>query len=152
MHLFVRILRYGIVGTTIAVIYSLAIVLFVASFHVSNPTLASVLAFAAVLPLAYLAHRNVTFRDAPRDPSQLRRFAITNAAGFAVTTAGMYLLTAILKYPYYYGIALNWALIPAANFVIYLVWVFRAGRPGAAAFTPAAALAFRSKAGGGLEH
>jgi putative flippase GtrA len=145
MGLFVRIARYGVVGTVLTVVYSIAIVAFVSGLHLPSPTLASILAYAVMLPLAYLAHRYVTFRDAAADPSQPWRFAVTTTAGFVVSTGGMYWLNAVLGYSYYYGIGLTWALIPAANFAIYLVWVFRPGRPHPATTIPAAA-AFRAPA------
>ena len=135
-----RILRYGVVGTALAVIYSFTVVIFVGGGHVHSPTLASLLAFVFVLPITYLAHRHVTFREAAPDPFQAMRFVVTAGSSFAVATGGMYLLTAILRLPYYYGIALTWVLIPAGNFVTYLVWVFRPDRPGSAAAMPAAAL------------
>ncbi|HKX07761.1 MAG TPA: GtrA family protein [Stellaceae bacterium] len=122
-------LRYGIMGTAISVLYSLCIVLLIDAFALRNATLASVLAFVIVQPLAYFAHRQVTFFDSARDAMEPVRFSVTTVASFLVTTAGMYLVTEIFLWSYLFGIALNWLLIPAMNFLIYLIWVFRVEEP-----------------------
>lgn len=123
-----RVLRYGIVGLVVSIIYSLVIVLLVVQFQMQNPTAASVLAFAVVSPIAYCAHRYITFFDAARDPCQPLRFALTTVSSFLVAIGGMYVITDGLGRSYLLGIALNWALIPAVNFLIYTIWVFRLGK------------------------
>jgi len=45
----------------------------------------------------------------------------------------MYWITEIAGRDFLLGIAWNWLTIPAVNFVVYIVWVFRAtqtARPG----------------------
>lgn len=122
-----RVLRYGIVGLVISIVYSLAVVL-VVQFDMRNATGASALAFAVIQPVAYYAHRHVTFSDAGHDPFQPARFAVTTVSTFLITIGGMYVVTSVLGRSYLVGIALNWALIPALNFLIYMVWVFRLGK------------------------
>lgn len=122
-----RVLRYGVVGLVISIAYSLVVVLIVGQFHMRNATEASALAFILVQPIAYFAHRHVTFSDAARDPFQPLRFAVTTVSTFLVAIGGMYVATDMLGRSYLLGIALNWALIPAINFLIYLLWVFRLG-------------------------
>ena len=129
MSFFGRILRYAVVGTTISVIYSITVVTLVDGFYLPSPTIASMMAFAIMLPAAYVAHRYVTFSDTAPDPFQPWRFVATATVSFAVATIGIYVLTEILGHSYYLGIALNWLLIPGANFLIYLIWVFRTGSP-----------------------
>lgn len=134
-----RVLRYGVVGLVISILYSFAVVLAVAQFHTRNATEASALAFAVVLPIAYFAHRHVTFFDAERDPFQPVRFAVTTVSTFLIAIGGMYVVTHMLGHSYLVGIALNWALIPAGNFLIYMAWVFRLGnRKADAALLPSA--------------
>ncbi len=128
-----RIWRYGTVGLAVSVAYSLAVVLAVRLLPTHNPTAASAVAFAVLLPIAYLAHRSVAFSDAASDPLQPLRFAVSTAATFLIAVGGMYAVTEIFGRSYLFGIALNWALIPAANFLIYLFWVFRVGPRRAAA-------------------
>ena len=132
-----RIMRYGVVGLAVSVAYSLAVVLVVQRFPTHNPTWASSIAFVVIQPIAYLAHRSIAFFDAVRDPFQPLRFAVTTSSTFLIAIGGMYVVTEIFGRSYLLGIALNWALIPVTNFLIYLFWVFRvAGRKPAA--TPSA--------------
>ena len=123
-----RLLRYGVVGTVVSLIYSAAVIIAVDGLGVANPSLASMAAFLVTLPIAYFAHRRLTFRDAVSDPFQPWRFAATATVNFVVATAGMYLLTECLGRSFYLGIAVNWLLIPGTNFLVYVLWVFRGGR------------------------
>lgn len=134
-RLFARVLRYGVVGLGISIVYSLAVIFLVDHVHMRSATWASVLVFAVMLPFAYAAHRRVTFFDAARDTFQPVRFAVTTTSSFLVTTVGMYGVTEVFGLSYLIGIALNWALIPAINFAIYFVWVFRVAKPPFAAGT-----------------
>ena len=129
MTFYVRVLKYGAVGIVISVIYSLFVMLLVDRVGMASATLASALAFAAILPLAYVGHRHVTFCDAAHDPLASWRFAGTTTASFLIATGGMYLATGVLARSYLLGIALTWMLIPTMNFLVYLIWVFRVGSP-----------------------
>jgi putative flippase GtrA len=122
-----RTVRYGIVGLAVSIAYSLAVVLVVRCLPTHNATWASGIAFAAMLPIAYLAHRYVAFFDAVRDRFQPLRFAVSTTSSFLVAVGGMYVVTEIFGRSYLFGIALNWALIPATNYLVYLFWVFRVG-------------------------
>lgn len=122
-----RVLRYGAVGLAISLIYSLTVI---AAMHVLRPigpTMASILAFGVVLPFSWLAHGRISFGDRPRDRFQPIRFALSTAASFAIAVGGMYWITAVAGRSYLLGIAWNWLIIPAANFVAYMFWVFRTG-------------------------
>jgi putative flippase GtrA len=125
-----RIVRYGCVGAAISVIYSLAVIAAVNVLRPIGPTVASVLAFGIVQPLAWLAHRRISFGDRPYDTFQPLRFALTTTASFVVAVGGMYWITEIAGRSYLLGIAWNWLIIPAMNFGIYLVWVFRSRQNG----------------------
>jgi putative flippase GtrA len=129
MTFYARVLKYGAVGIVISVIYSLSVMLLVDRVGMTSATLASALAFAAILPLAYAGHRRVTFCDAAHDPLASWRFAGTTTASFLIATGGMYLATGVLARSYLLGIALTWMLIPTMNFLVYLIWVFRVGSP-----------------------
>ena len=123
-----RILRYGGVGLAVSVIYSLAVIAVVHILPPIGPTMASVLAFGIVLPMSWLAHGRISFGDRPRDVFQPLRFVVTTTASFVIAVGGMYWITEIAGRSYLFGIAWNWAIIPAMNFTIYMVWVFRNAR------------------------
>ena len=122
-----RMVRYGGVGVAVSVIYSLVVIAVVQVPRV-GPTMASILAFGIVLPMAWFAHRNISFGDREGDAFQPLRFALSTTASFIVAVGGMYWITEIADQTYLLGIAWNWLIIPAANFLVYMFWVFRNGR------------------------
>ena len=121
-----RVLVYGCVGVAVSVFYSLAVVACVKLLHPISPTLASVLAFAISLPVAYLAHSKVSFSDSRYDKFQPLRFVVSTATSFILSIGGMYWITEVAGWSYLLGIGWNWLTIPAVNFLSYLLWVFRA--------------------------
>jgi putative flippase GtrA len=120
-----RVARYGGVGLAVSLCYSLAVIGCVHFWPPIGPTLASVIAFVVTLPIGYFAHRNITFFDSERTPFQPLRFAVTAAASFVVAVGGMYWITEIAGRDFLLGIAWSWLIIPAVNYVVYIVWVFR---------------------------
>jgi putative flippase GtrA len=123
-----RVFVYGCVGVAVSVSYSFAVIACVRLLHPISPTLASVLAFAISVPVAYLAHAKVSFSDIPYDKFQPLRFVVSTVTSFILSTAGMYLITEVAGRNYLFGIALNWLTIPTMNFLSYIFWVFRAAR------------------------
>ena len=132
-----RLARYGSVGLAVSLFYSLAVIAFVHFWPPLGPTVASVIAFIVALPIAYFAHRNISFFDSQRDTFQPLRFAVTTAASFVLAVGGMYWITEIARRDYLLGIAWNWLVIPAVNFVVYIVWVFRATQTARLGGSPA---------------
>jgi putative flippase GtrA len=128
IHLIERILRYGVSGCTVAVLFSLGVVAFVHLVPAVGPVGASMIAFCLIQPIAYAVHRLISYPDAGLEPDEAAksrlRFLVTNLAGFLIAIGGMALVTEVFHQSYLWGIVLNWVLIPGMNFVIYLFWVF----------------------------
>ncbi|HWU54331.1 MAG TPA: GtrA family protein [Rhizomicrobium sp.] len=124
-----RVFRYGVSGVLVSIICSLGVVGFVHILPQIGPVGANILAFCAVQPIGYVIHKTFTFPDTDIESqggySGLRRFILTNLASLAVSTAGMALVTNVLRASYLWGIALNWVLIPSTNFLLYRFWVFK---------------------------
>ena len=120
-----RVGRYGGVGLAVSLFYSLAVLSCVHFWPSISPTLASVIAFIVILPIGFFAHRNISFFDSERDGFQPLRFAVTTAASFVLAVGGMYWITEIASRDFLLGIAWTWLTIPAVNFVVYMLWVFR---------------------------
>jgi putative flippase GtrA len=123
-----RVLRYGCVGVAVSLFYSLAVIACMQVLHPISPTVASIVGFIIVVPVAYLAHGWISFSDRPFDTFQPLSFAVSTTTSFIVAVGGMYWITEIAGRSYLLGIAWNWLIIPAMNFSIYMLWVFRAGR------------------------
>jgi len=125
---FRRILVYGCVGVAVSLFYSFAVIACVVLLHPIKPTLASIAAFVITVPGAYVAHAKVSFSDRAYDRLQPLRFAFSTTASFIVSIGGMYWITEIAGRGYLYGVAWNWLMIPAMNFLTYMFWVFRTER------------------------
>lgn len=120
-----RIVRYGVVGLSVAIFYSFAVVALVPLIQPLMPTVASVIAFCLALPLGFVLHRSFSFADRAGGAGQLRRFVVTNVSSFIVSVSGMYIITEWMHMSYLFGIAWNWVAVPTINFSVYLFWVFR---------------------------
>ena len=123
-----RVLRYGCVGVAVSLLYSLAVIACMQVLSPIRPITASIVGFIVVVPVAYLAHGWVSFSDRPFDTFQPLRFAVSTTTSFIVAVGGMYWITEIAGRSYLLGIAWNWLIIPAMNFLTYMFWVFRAAR------------------------
>ena len=123
-----RVLRYGCVGVAISLFYSFAVIACMQVLRPITPTMASVVGFIIVVPVAYLAHGRVSFADRPFDAFQPMRFAFSTTTSFIVAVGGMYWITEIAGRSYLLGIAWNWLIIPTMNFLTYMFWVFRESR------------------------
>jgi putative flippase GtrA len=120
-----RVARYGGVGLTVSLFYTFAVIAGVHFWPPLGPTLASVIAFIVTLPISYSAHRHISFFDSQRDGFQPLRFGVTTAASFVLAVGGMYWITEIAGRDLLLGIVWTWLIIPAVNFAVYLLWVFR---------------------------
>jgi len=133
LHPIERIVRYGLSGSLVSLVYSLGVFGFVQILPAIGPVGASILAFCLVQPIGYAIHRTFTFPETYRGASEarpgLRRFILTNLVSLAIAAGGMAFVTDVLRAPYGWGIALNWILIPCSSFLLYRFWVFgRGGR------------------------
>ncbi len=139
MRLGERVLRYVVAGLGTSLCYTLLVVALV---HASlSAVAAAMLGFVLVQPIGLVMHGTITYPGALRARAHLprvgARFMLTNTAGFGVASGSMALATSVWHASYLWGIAVTWVLIPIANFLIYLIWVFRQPMPHA---VPGAAL------------
>jgi putative flippase GtrA len=129
MPLFERIVRYGVAGVLVSVVYALLVIAIVHALPKFGPVGDTAIAFLLAQPVGLLLHGTITYPETGQARIHLPkiglRFVVTNTMGFAISIGGMALVTSILHDSYLWGIALTWAVIPAMNFVIYLFWVFR---------------------------
>ncbi|UWQ75327.1 GtrA family protein [Leisingera sp. M658] len=119
-----QVLRFSIVGATVAGLYVLGYTTLLASGLAQAS--ANVLAFAAAVAVQYVLQTAWTFRRPLGMPEQMLRFSCTIAAGFAVSA----LITGVI------GPALGWAdwlsaaavtvILPVQNFIIFRLWVYSA--------------------------
>jgi|GEM_PF-5127816 putative flippase GtrA len=116
--------RYGAVGVCVASLYTALVILFVNRLGNGEPDLAALCAFAIALPFSYLGHWAITFQRRHRFSANWQRFAVLNAISFTVAVPGMHLVTHVLGWSYYVGIAFSWFLAPLINYTVLQLWVF----------------------------
>ena len=121
---FERLIRYVIVGGGVTLFYTALTVALITSDMVADPTLASAVASIATLPLSFLVHRRFTYVDAAHVGGQWERFAIIAASNFAINV-GLMKGAGAWHWPYWTALALGWVVVPAVNYTINAVWVFR---------------------------
>jgi putative flippase GtrA len=119
-----QILRFSVVGATVAGLYVLGYPALLAAGMAQAP--ANALAFAAAVAVQYVLQTWWTFRRPLGLPDQMARFTCAIAAGFAVSA----LITGVI------GPALGWAdwlsaaavtvILPVQNFIIFRLWVYAA--------------------------
>jgi len=119
-----RVIRYGLIGTGVSILYTLLATLFHETKTFEDPALASAMAFALVLPISFLSHRRVTYADAANDSLQWARFVLVAVTSFTIAV-GSAKLASLQGWPFWTALLATWILIPAANYFINVLWVFR---------------------------
>ncbi|MGR3804790.1 GtrA family protein [Marinibacterium profundimaris] len=117
-----RLLRFALVGGTVAAFYVALFALLRAQGMAEGP--ANTIAFAAAICLQYVGQTRLTFRRPLAGLGQMSRFGLTVGLGYAVSL----LVTGVI------GPALGWAdwqsaavvavLLPLQNFTIFRLWVY----------------------------
>jgi putative flippase GtrA len=125
---------YCIVGVLLAVLYFV-----VASVGTSviglQPATASGMAYLLNIPVAYFAHRMVTFRSSELHHVAFPRFVVTSCMGLALSWLIPHLLLRMFAIPHWLAFLAVGVAVPTINFLATRIWVFgvsRAARHNAA--------------------
>lgn len=118
-----RMLRFSIVGLSVAVVYAVGFVLLRHAGAV--PWAASALSFAVAVFWQYVAQSRVTFGSRPSFDGQSLRFAFVIGAGFSVSTLinGWLGPTIGLSEAVTLAVVIIW--LPVQNYILFRLWVFR---------------------------
>jgi putative flippase GtrA len=127
-HGFARLVRFGIVGVLVALVYAAATALLVSRYGVA-PLTASLAGYAIALPFSFLGHRGFSFRSQGRAHVEAPRFLVGQAINLTVTVLAMRGATAGLHVSYLWGVAATIVLAPLANFLLMHFWVFGRAKP-----------------------
>jgi len=123
---------FGVVGVSLALIYFV-----MASAGSSGlglePALASGCAYMLMIPLAYFAHRIITFRSSAVHKVAFPRFVVTSLMGVALSWAIPYLASRLFAAPHWLAFLAVCVIVPTLSFVTTRAWVFVGARrtPGA---------------------
>lgn len=117
------LIRYGITGVTIALIYMGLFAAFKQTTSLQSGTAAS-LSLVISIAVQYFMHAGFTFKRSWKDATQARRFLITAGLGIALSQIVLNHAGPALGWPDLFSAASIMVLIPILNYVLYSLWVF----------------------------
>jgi putative flippase GtrA len=114
---------FGVVGVALALTY------FVMAYAGSSglglePAIASGCAYLPMIPLAYFAHRVITFRSSAVHRVAFPRFVVTSCTGLALSWVIPYLASRLFDAPQWLAFLAVCVTTPALSFVMARGWVF----------------------------
>jgi putative flippase GtrA len=122
--------RFGLVGIAATMLYAALAIAFARWDRIGpSPVQASLAAYAAAALFSYLAHKSVTFMSSGSHRSEVPRFILLTATGFAVAYTAPVLLTVKLGLPPIIAVLVTCLLIPAINLLVLGQWVFADRKP-----------------------
>lgn len=119
-----QVLRFAIVGVTIAALYVLGYTGFLGLGL--GQAAANALAFGTAVAVQYVLQTAWTFRRPLGMPDQMLRFGCTIAAGFVVSTLITGVVGPLLGWADWLSAAMVAVALPVQNFIIFRLWVYAA--------------------------
>ena len=119
-----RMLRFALVGVAATLLY--AVIAFALAYVSMLPAaVTSLIAYCTAGVLSYFGHRLFTFKAGGGHARPAARFVGINLLGYAVAAVIPWVLSDRLGYPAAIGIVLVCIVIPAMNYVLFNLFVFR---------------------------
>ncbi|GGI05931.1 GtrA family protein [Egicoccus halophilus] len=119
-----RLLRYGVSGTTAALVHLLALTALVELLAV-RPVTASAMGFGCGLVVSYALQRRWVFATRRRHRRTLPRYLVVVGAGLAVNTLVLLVGTELFSHHYAWVQLAAFVAAPANNYVLNSLWTFR---------------------------
>ena len=118
-----KLLRFGIIGITSTLIYSISFPLYFEVLGIST-ALASAAAYLTAMIFSFMGHKKYTFKNKSEYPRQIKRFLIMSAFGFLLAVVIMEVVVHRFGFHYFAGIVLVDLAVPAVTFIIMQIYVF----------------------------
>ena len=120
-------LRQAIVFCVVGVL--LALIYFVVAYAGTSgiglkPEIASACAYLLMIPLAYFAHRIITFRSSAVHRVAFPRFVVTSCLGVALSWVIPYVASQLFAAPHWIAFLGVCVIVPTLSFVTTRAWVF----------------------------
>lgn len=122
MTLTPQVLRFALVGVTVAALYVL-LYLACLGLDVARPV-ANAVAFLLAVGFQYLAQARYTFSASLNDLGQIRRFALMILLGFLTSAVITVLIGPALALPDWLSAVAVTLVLPIQNFILMSRWVF----------------------------
>ncbi|MEL7138867.1 MAG: GtrA family protein [Pseudomonadota bacterium] len=120
---FWRVVRFGIVGVAATLTHALGVIAFVELAGLT-PAWANPAAFLVAVPVSYFGHYFFTYAASSAHGETMLRFVAVSGSSFAVSQAIVLGMEA-LGGPYELAVAIFVVVVPATNFVLFNLLVFR---------------------------
>ena len=124
IEFFKQIIRFGIVGSTAAMI-NMSIVIALVESHLLPPLLANIIAFGCAFQVSYFGHRYFTFhRNINSHQRAAPRLLLVSTSNFIANEGLFYIFLNIVKLPYILALFVTLASLPIVSFTFNKLWVF----------------------------
>jgi putative flippase GtrA len=124
MSLKQRVVRHLIAGGSGTAGYFIFVALLVEKMAVS-PVLSVVISYSVLALYTYLINRRWVYDTRSKHLPTIFRFLVLLMLGYFLNTSIMYVATEILAQSYLWGLFASVAILPATNFAIGYLWVFK---------------------------
>ena len=118
-----RLARFFAVGT-IATIVHIGVAMIVVAAAGANPTVGAMIGFVAAFMVSYFGHFRFSFAASGRYRDYLLKFAVSSLASFLLSTAAVWVATAILGIDYKLALIALAIIVPVCNYLVNRFWVF----------------------------
>ncbi|QIB32703.1 GtrA family protein [Ancylobacter pratisalsi] len=127
-----RLARFVLVGAAASLTYIVVSALLHRAGGVDKFT-ASALGYVVAIPVSFVGHKRVTFRDTGRWRVQAGRFGFLQGVNIAVVLLAVYVTQPLGEAGYWIGLLLGVVLMPLTSFLAMHFFIFMSdGRPPAA--------------------
>jgi putative flippase GtrA len=120
---FWRLARFFAVGT-IATIVHIGVAMIVVAAAGANRTVGAMIGFVAAFMVSYFGHFRFSFAASGRYRDYLLKFAVSSLASFLLSTAAVWVATAILGIDYKLALIALAIIVPVCNYLVNRFWVF----------------------------
>ncbi len=120
---FWRLARFSAVGTIATVAHIVVAVIVVAAAG-ANPTVGAMIGFVTAFMISYFGHFRFTFAASGRYRDYLLKFVVSSLASFLLSTAAVWVATAILGIDYKPALIALGIIVPVCNYFMNRFWVF----------------------------
>lgn len=122
-YLLLKVSRFTLVGAANALIYAAATQLY-ADIWNTDAAVAAGLGYATAVPVAFLGHRQLTFKAHGALSPQFVRFVASHFVGFWLAVTITWLASDLMKWPVWVGVVATIFSVSIINYLIMDKWVF----------------------------
>ena len=119
-------MRFGIIGSSAALVNFSIVVALVESGLVQQPLYANMVAFAFAFQVSYFGHRFWTFNETITEHRvAMPKLLLISGANFFANEGLFYFFLNTFQLPYPLALLLVLAILPVVTFTVSKLWIFR---------------------------